>query len=122
MYMTPDNKDAYLDFPTPEARLETFKRLRPGDTPHLCPKCHGHGGYNLALNAYHMPQGKDDTSENRHRYVHFCASCTQCTGWGYTDEPTTCIHTWTKPKPIGNCLTCYTCSKCGITTTVDSSD
>ena len=76
----------------------------------LCPKCEGHGTYNLELNAY--GPGK-----------HFKGCCQQCTGWGWvTPDNATCIHDWKQTAhDERRCLTNYQCSKCGKTETVDSS-
>ncbi len=86
-----------------------------------CPKCKGHGGWNLRLNAYSL-HGKEDTPENRHLFAHFRASCNNCWGWGYV-EPKNAdhVHDW-KPRSIGNCESEWTCATCNEKRIVDSSD
>ena len=88
----------------------------------MCPRCKGHGGWNLKLNAYPL-HDYPDTPENRHRYSHFRASCGSCWGWGYLQKGQTCAHKWDGPqRNIGHCLTIWTCSLCGAEREVDSSD
>lgn len=123
-YLTPDHPDAFVDFP---------KRKPEYEYKHECPVCKGHGGWNLYLNSYKLPAGMEDTAENRNKYVHFCASCSQCNGWGYTREPTTCIHSYDRELGIaeckerdiyhaGRCYHVYECSQCGKMISQDSSD
>lgn len=101
----------------------------------LCPLCKGYGGWNLSLNSYPLPQGYDDTPENRSKYVHFRAHCNQCNGWGWVradSADATCIHEYkelsveqSQQKGIkhwGMCWHVYECSKCGHTMSQDSSD
>jgi len=76
----------------------------------LCPKCSGHGTYNLELNAY--GPGK-----------HFQGGCRQCNGWGWVrPEDSVCVHDWKQTAhDQWRCLTNYKCAKCGVEQTVDSS-
>lgn len=76
---------------------------------HECPKCRGYGGWIIQPNQY---------GDGRH----FMASCNDCNGWGYTDTPADHPHEWDSGLNVGNCLNRYTCTVCGITSTVDSSD
>lgn len=116
-YMDESHPDAHRDFPE--------KRLRPEGQVE-CPRCFGWGGWNLTLNAYPNSlarHGLPDTAENRHKYVHFRASCAQCSGWGYTSaENARCVHELDGGRTVGRCLTEYTCKKCGKKETWDSSD
>lgn len=74
-----------------------------------CPKCHGHGYWNLRLNAY--GPGK-----------HFQALCSQCMGWGrLTAADAACVHDWAVTR-TGRCLVESTCTKCGKGRVIDSSD
>lgn len=99
----------YLEFDDPTAYEGLEKRVPQGAASHECPKCKGHGGWILRKNAY--GEGK-----------HFMSSCSDCNGWGYTAAPVTCIHDWDSGKNVGRCLHTYTCVKCGVKQTVDSSD
>jgi len=81
----------------------------------LCPKCKGHGLWNLRLNQYksHIPQDR-----------HFRQSCSNCNGWGWVDKHSRdaiCLHEY---KHTGSYYTHdheYTCQKCGKQIRVDSS-
>lgn len=87
-----------------------------------CPKCKGHGGWNLKLNAYPL-HGRPNTPENRHLFSHFRAACDHCNGWGHVlpgDEDH--IHEWEYIKNIGNCLNLYRCKVCNRDWEIDSSD
>lgn len=78
----------------------------------LCPACHGHGSYNLELNAYGEGQ-------------HFRGGCNNCTGWGYVEvgsPDAKCVHKYGSSRNVGKCLTEYTCDLCGNKNVVDSSD
>jgi hypothetical protein len=109
--------DAFVDYPP----ADPTKAAEIGMTVE-CPKCKGHGGWNLQLNAYRLHR-YPDTPENRHRYSHFLASCDQCQGWGYvTPDNSECIHEWKSRGSIGNCLHLYECKSCGKHRQVDSSD
>lgn len=114
-YMTSLHPDAFLDFPVPKPV--------PKDNYRTCPVCNGRGGWNLRLNAYPLPPHVEDTPENRHKYVHFRASCYHCNGWGYVHQSVTCDgHNWVYVKNLGKCYNQYKCSKCGAINNVDSSD
>lgn len=124
-YLNRDDPGALVDHPTPADRLVQWQKYHANVTPLLCPKCHGYGGHNLQVNAYALPKGMEDTAENRHKYRHFRASCSQCVGWGYvTDkQDAECVH---QPGPgtatSFRCVTNYRCTKCGKEWSVDSSD
>ncbi len=77
-----------------------------------CPQCKGHGGCILTRDAY--GKGK-----------HFRGHCSNCDGWGYVragSPDALCCHDYSSEKNIGRCLHEWTCSKCGHTKVVDSSD
>ncbi len=87
-----------------------------------CPLCHGHGEWNLELNAY--GPGRN-----------FQAVCSQCNGYGWVKKGTsdeTCIHDWhelsmseSRAKGythFGMCYHVYQCTKCHKMTAQDSSD
>lgn len=112
-YMTPDHPDAFLDHPMKE----------PGFYKNVCPRCKGHGGWNLRANAYPL-HGRPDTPENRHAFSHFRCSCNHCNGWGYVDDKTaaTCQgHHWVYVENLGRCYNRYKCEHCGAVNDVDSS-
>lgn len=124
-FLRSDHPEAHLDFPTPEEKLLQWRQFSWPADPQMCPKCRGYGGHNLTVNAYPLPDGMEDTSENRHRYRHFRSSCDQCVGWGYvTDQrDVDCAHEFDNGRATGlNCVTEYRCKKCGRGVTVDSSD
>lgn len=108
-YLSSDHQDAHLDLPP---LVENERGLAANPIPDgsvQCPKCLGWGRHNLRLNAYGMGR-------------HFRASCDQCNGWGHVPENDShCIHEWGDRKNVGNCLSTYTCSKCGAKRDVDSS-
>jgi hypothetical protein len=114
-YMKPTDPDAFVDFPKkPRATW------MPDDYVE-CPKCDGHGGWNLTLNAYNL-WDRPDTPENRHRYSHFVASCSQCWGYGWVDpKETECIHTYKFLRSTGNCLRQEKCTGCDKVIEIDSS-
>ena len=115
-YLTPDDPDAFLDY-TVMARADYQANYS------LCPRCKGHGGWNLKINQYRLPPGVEDTSENRSRYVHFRCSCSHCSGWGYVHPSITCTgHEWVFEKNLGRCYNRYRCSVCNGISDVDSSD
>lgn len=119
-YLNPSHPDAWVDYPPVERKANAY----PQDTME-CPRCKGHGGWNLRLNAYKLPDGYEDTSENRHKYVHFRSNCNNCNGWGYVNpnsRDATCIHDYKFLRNVGNCLNTYKCGKCGKEVTYDSSD
>ena len=104
------------------------KKINTRDDVVECPKCFGHGGWNLDLNQYSL-RGKPDTPENRHQYSHFRASCDQCSGGGgYVmkgSKSATCIHVWKETShPSGYRSGIHTCAcvNCGTTKSYDTSD
>ncbi|MCI0461143.1 MAG: hypothetical protein L0Z62_29705 [Gemmataceae bacterium] len=84
-----------------------------GGLVHVCPKCRGHGRWNLRLDAY--GPGK-----------HFQCGCGQCNGWGFVGESDwRCVHDYRELTPAecgtrgiphyGMCwhvLECVTCGRC----------
>jgi hypothetical protein len=111
--LKPTDPEAFIDYPLKE---------HPGPGyGEICPKCQGHGGWNLILNTYPL-RGKKDTPENRHLFSHFRTSCGACWGWGYLREEQTCAHEWGDERTVERCLHEWICAKCGATTKVDSSD
>jgi len=79
----------------------------------FCPKCQGHGRWNLSLNNYGPG-------------VHFQAVCRQCNeyGWVKKGSPNSkCIHRWVHSRPgKWNCTHYEKCSECGIEVFIDSGD
>ena len=118
-YLTPEHPDAFLDFPPIEGlRKGYFDPEKHKD----CPRCQGHGGWNLRLNAYPL-HGKESTPENRHKHSHFRASCNHCNGWGFIDKDENCPgHKWKHEANLGNCYNRYRCIHCGKTWCIDSGD
>jgi hypothetical protein len=101
----------------------------------LCPLCKGYGGWVLTVNAYPLPQGMEDTAENRAKYCHFRAHCRQCAGWGWVKrngEDAECVHEYRelsveecrtkRIKHWGMCWHVHECLKCQRTMSTDSSD
>lgn len=94
-----------------------------------CPRCRGHGGWNLLVNAYPL-HSYENTSENRHMFSHFRALCEICSGYGYVNPNQNnlnpeCVqdgHKWSLVENLGRCYNRYKCLTCGITQDVDSSD
>jgi len=87
---------------------------------HVCPKCRGHGGWNLRRNAY--GPGK-----------HFQCGCGQCNGWGFVDESDRlCVHGYReltqaecRAREIphhGICWHVLECTSCGRRLSYDSGD
>jgi len=114
-YLEPTDPNAFLDFPLRKPKPE-YGYIEE------CPKCMGHGGWNLKLNAYPLHQ-YEDIPENRHRYSHFRAGCFHCWGWGFVrPEDADHVHDWQHVKVLGNCLDLYECSVCNKQWQVDSSD
>ena len=114
-YLDETGPDAFLDFPPVD-------RTKWPEESVDCPKCKGHGGWNLRLNAYPLRYDCEDTPEDRHRYTHFRASCGACWGWGYLDSRDSCPHEWDSTSTkVGNCLHEWTCKLCKTTRLVDSS-
>lgn len=117
-FLNPTDPDAFVDYPLQSAE-EAATNI---NCTHLCPKCKGHGGWNLELNAYPL-NGKEDTPENRHKHSHFRAFCSQCEGWGYVrEEDQDHVHDWVHARNVGNCLNVFKCSICDKEREVDSSD
>lgn len=117
-YLTPDDPDAFLDYPEQPQPVDSR-----ADYTAKCPKCKGHGGWNLAPFAFPPRSGREDTAENRHKWQHFKASCQHCCGWGWvTPEEAEHIHEWDAGVRTGNCLHVYTCKICGKQREIDSSD
>lgn len=113
-YLNEDSKDAFLDMEVlerPDLRYASMKDKKWV----LCPKCKGHGGWNLKLNAY--PDQKVP------KMKHFRSSCSQCWSWGWVEEESldaTCVHDWehTTHKMFDHSMTC---TKCGRERRYDSS-
>lgn len=87
---------------------------KPGEDAVLCPKCKGHGYWNLKLHAF-APLPGDPHS----RRQHFKASCAQCWGWGWvraTSRDAICLHDFVEIKPDQpfrgfHTLKCQVCGK-----------
>lgn len=106
-YLDPKTDPPELVFKDGEVKTAERDKYHP-DWTRLCPRCHGYGGWNLLLDEY--GEGK-----------HFKCWCDHCWGWGFTPPEDTCDgHEYTE-KTIGNCLHLWTCKKCGLERTVDSS-
>lgn len=119
-FLEPTHADAFVDW-QPETDSVRAMRVEHGLTKE-CPRCKGHGGWNLALNQYPLPQGKENTAANRHTFVHFRASCSHCNGWRYVRETENCPgHEWQHVRNTGNCLNLYRCAVCGKEWEIDSS-
>ena len=112
-YLNPTDPGAFDDYP------KTAKASHLGNDYVECPNCQGHGGWNLALNSYPL-HSMPDTAENRHRYSHFRASCSQCHGFGYTND-LDCIHEFSRTRSVGNCMNEYVCKKCNCSRVYDTS-
>jgi hypothetical protein len=126
----------YLEVTDPNAFVDHQLQPKPhmDGYDYLCPLCHGHGGWNLELNAYRLPKGKRSTAANRRNFCHFRCNCSQCNGWGWViADDTKCIHDWVEISAqeaekrglyhAGRCWHVYVCSHgCGRTTAQDSSD
>lgn len=86
---------------------------RPGQTFVLCPKCHGHGMWNLTRDAYGPGR-------------HFQAACGQCNGWGWVagSLDATCVHVWRRiaPSQPFRCWFTDQCIHCGRTVSGSSDD
>lgn len=78
-----------------------------GDGRVACPRCHGHGGWHLRLDAYGDGQ-------------HFTCTCGTCFGWGWVRAPA-CDHDWGLAVVLNQSLREVTCSKCGTVRQIDSS-
>jgi hypothetical protein len=118
-YTNQYHENAFIDFPGKQAKEKFSYHPSPAE----CPKCFGYGGWNIRINAYKLRDGMENTPENRHRHVHFRASCDQCNGWGWLNpKNASCVHDFSIERNVGRCLTENTCSKCGYKQTIDSSD
>lgn len=113
-YLKPTDQGAFDDYP------KMTKASFLGDDYVECPNCQGHGGWNLKLNSYPL-HSMPNTPENRHRYSHFRASCSQCHGYGYTND-LACMHEFKYKRTVGNCMNEYICNKCKVPRVYDSSD
>lgn len=116
-FMDHTHTDAFVDF----VKMDASDAARYGMTVE-CPRCKGHGGWNLQLNAYPLHQYAD-TAYNRNRYSHFRATCSHCNGWGYISPEEKCPgHEWELVRNFGHCQHEYKCSVCGAIQHTDSSD
>ena len=112
-FLSPTDDGAFADYPLRQPMHGLTK---------MCPRCEGHGGWNLRLNAYPL-HDKADTAQNRHAFSHFKTGCGHCYGYGYVQDSETCEgHDWKFEKNLGRCYNRYACSKCNQTMDVDSSD
>lgn len=108
-FLTPDDPGAFTD----------WAKNPPVDGLPECPKCKGHGGWNLILHAYPLPYGISDTAAWRHLYCHFRAGCSMCGGVGYTAN--TCDHKWKWAECLGEHHNRFQCVLCDATYETDSS-
>ena len=119
-HFLPDATD-FTDMPVKvRPDLRTDGARMPG-TFVLCPKCHGHGGWNLTLHAY-SPAPGDPSGKRRH----FQAFCSQCWGWGWVaagSRDATCVHTFAEvaPDQPWRCWHTIRCTACGEKKSYDSS-
>jgi hypothetical protein len=93
-----------------------------GDSYVLCPKCHGHGCWNLKLHAYAPAPG-----DPRGKRQHFQAACGQCWGWGWVEagsRDATCLHSYgaIAPNQPFRCWHTIRCTTCGETKSYSSDD
>jgi len=115
---------SYRDFLPEATNFQDIPKMeKPQDYPsvsHECPKCKGHGKWNLTVDAYGPG-------------THFQQCCGQCNGWGWVAEADlTCMHEYAeisqaqcKKRGIqhwGSCWHVYACTKCDRITAHDSSD
>lgn len=123
-YLEHDHPDAFLDYPE-EQSANVLRMAREQGMTQRCHVCHGHGGWNLRLNAYPL-HDREDTSENRHKFSHFKCNCGQCNGWGWIKPDSADAkcekHEWKHVRATGRCLHLYECQNCGKQHEVDSSD
>jgi len=104
-YMDHTHPDAFKDMP-----VKDQPKGYPPNANTICPKCKGHGGWHLRIDAY--GPGK-----------HFNCSCPQCWGWGWvTDADAHCIHDFETVASDGRGDNTWKCKKCGRSFRVDSSD
>jgi hypothetical protein len=80
--------------------------------PVPCPQCQGHTVCIVRENAYGI--GK--------HFRHACMNCGGMAPIGYVEADKACLHDFSIGRTVGNCLTSYTCSKCGEVQTIDSGD
>lgn len=108
---TATDEELFLDLPVLTKRDD-------GTLGDLCPKCKGHGSFNIALHAY---------GEGRH----FRRGCGACWGYGYLARGQTCPHEWrdatfAETEAAGirlyRCEHHWKCALCGQDRVVDSSD
>jgi hypothetical protein len=112
----------YLD-PTTDAPKLVFKdmQVKPKKeylSDRVCPRCQGHGQFNLRINAY--GPGK-----------HFKSLCGACWGYGYLQKGQVCAHEWRDATEeeikkahitLYRCEHAWVCTKCSTTRVVSSSD
>ena len=111
-YTDEHHPNAFIDFPP-------VQPPPPGRTP--CPRCHGHGGWNIRMHAHQVPPKYPDTPENRHRFAHFQAACTNCNGWGHVPEAQgDHAHRWVTLRWTSSVHT-QQCEDCGTLWEVDTS-
>ena len=113
-YLEPTDPGAFDDWMKREPWLMYTKE---------CPRCKGHGGWNLTLNAYKLHPGVADTPSNRHLYSHFRTVCGHCNGHGYIHPENTCPgHEWVFKENLGRCYNRYRCIHCTAVSDWDSGD
>ena len=105
-YINPDQPEAFVDFPTPTPAPAGQSK---------CPKCQGHRGWNLRINAYPLHPTLPDNPDNRHRHAHFRASCDNCQGQGYVPQNAAeHVHQWqldpNRSKTFRQTYICATCN------------
>lgn len=82
------------------------KRDYMKDNYATCPKCLGHGAWNMSASA------------NASKF-----HCTKCNGYGYVHRAHgACACEMEHLRNVGNCLNEYKCKKCGSVQTWDSGD
>ena len=120
-YMDHKHPDAFVDFAPPKAPSDLMLKMGYNK---VCPMCKGHGGWNLRLNAYRMPDGYEGNPYNRNRYCHFRASCGHCSGWGYVSPEEPCEgHEWARVAGASYMgMSKYVCIHCEKEACRDSSD
>lgn len=106
VYMDYNHPNAFVDFPSVPECPDYMNGAS------LCPMCKGHGGWNLELNAYSLHQN-ENTPENRHKFSHFRSNCSQCNGYGWTDD-VSCLHEYQHVRclaPFEHESRCIKCDK-----------
>ena len=104
----PDATD-FTDIPLLPDPVVTYP-AKAGHVP--CQVCHGHGKWNLHLNAYGPGR-------------HFQGMCGQCWGWGWVSGPdATCVHVWKgiAPDQPFRCWHTEQCTRCNVTRSYSSDD